>query len=101
MHGRGIYKWPDGGEYEGEYIHNIKEGQGVFKWASGRIFKGPFVNGKPHGKGVLTIDNTNYDVEFIEGKLKKNESTRGNYFDKAQTTSALDKKSTKERVLMN
>jgi hypothetical protein len=46
MHGRGIYNWPDGAHFEGEYKNNIKEGIGNFKWSNGRIFEGPFVNGK-------------------------------------------------------
>jgi len=74
MHGRGLYKWPDGGEYEGEYINNIKEGKGRFKWSNGKVFEGPFVGGKPHGKGILKVTNNVYDVEFIEGKMKKKPS---------------------------
>ena len=74
MHGRGLYKWPDGGEYEGEYINNIKEGKGRFKWSNGKIYEGPFVGGKPHGKGILKVNSDVYDVEFIEGKMKKKPS---------------------------
>lgn len=74
MHGRGLYKWPDGGEYEGEYINNIKEGKGRFKWSNGKIYEGPFVAGKPHGKGILKVSTSLYDVEFVEGKMKKKPS---------------------------
>ena len=69
MHGRGTYKWPDGSEYDGEYINNIKEGNGTFKWADGRIFKGTFKNGKPHGFGKLSFKGIDFDAEFINGKL--------------------------------
>lgn len=74
MHGRGLYKWPDGGEYEGEYNNNIKEGKGKFKWSNGKIYEGPFVGGKPHGKGILKVSGNVYDVEFVEGKMKKKPS---------------------------
>ena len=71
MHGKGLYKWPEGGEYEGEYVNGIKEGQGIFTWEDGKIFKGPFTNGKPHGKGILIFNDTQIDVEFVNGKLNK------------------------------
>jgi len=71
MHGKGLYKWPDGGQYEGDYVDNIKEGKGEFKWANGKIFIGPFVNGKPHGKGILKANVGIIEVDFIDGKLKK------------------------------
>jgi hypothetical protein len=89
MHGRGHYKWPDGGEYEGEYINNIKAGMGKFKWSNGKIYEGTFEDGKfiiiflylfyyilgrPHGKGKLTNDVNQFNVEFIEGKMKKKPS---------------------------
>ena len=32
MHGKGIFKWPDGRRYEGSYIDDKKEGQGMFEW---------------------------------------------------------------------
>jgi len=36
MHGRGVFTWPDGRKYEGEYVEDKKEGQGVFYWPDGR-----------------------------------------------------------------
>jgi hypothetical protein len=72
MHGKGLYKWPDGGEYYGDYINNIKEGNGVFKWVNGKVFEGPFKNGRPHGVGKLKTNNKEIEVEFKEGKLITN-----------------------------
>lgn len=72
MDGKGLYKWPDGGEYYGDYKNNIKEGLGKFKWANGKIYEGPFKDGKPHGFGKLYINDTKFDVEFREGKLFNN-----------------------------
>ena len=68
MHGNGIYKWPDGNIYKGEYKNNIREGEGEFIWKDGRKFKGKFKNGRPNGQGFLTIDGIVLDAEFIDGK---------------------------------
>jgi hypothetical protein len=32
MEGYGIFTWPDGRKYEGEYIDDKKEGNGIFYW---------------------------------------------------------------------
>ena len=68
MHGKGLYKWPDGNQYEGDYIYGIKEGFGEFKWADGRVYKGPFKKGKQHGNGKLTVNGTTFDAVFENGK---------------------------------
>ncbi len=39
MHGKGLYKWPDGREYYGDYVNNIKEGYGRFKWNNENFMK--------------------------------------------------------------
>ena len=69
MHGKGLYKWPDGGEYYGEYVNGIKEGYGIFKWVNGKIYEGQFHDGKPSGIGKLKTTAKEIDVEFKEGKL--------------------------------
>lgn len=40
MHGKGIFTWPDGRIYEGEYYKDKKNGEGHFKWPDGRSYKG-------------------------------------------------------------
>jgi len=32
MHGKGIFSWPDGRVYEGDYVDDKKQGSGVFIW---------------------------------------------------------------------
>jgi len=32
MDGHGVFEWPDGRKYEGEYSDDKKEGQGTFYW---------------------------------------------------------------------
>ena len=46
MEGSGIYTWPDGKKYEGEYINDKKEGHGIFFWPDGRKYEGGWKNGK-------------------------------------------------------
>ena len=40
MHYKGVFKWPDGREYIGEYVNDKKEGYGEFRWAGGRSYRG-------------------------------------------------------------
>ena len=54
MHGYGQLVWPDGRQYEGDFVNDVKEGQGTFQWPDGKIYTGQWLNGKQHGTGVLT-----------------------------------------------
>lgn len=40
MEGYGIFTWPDGRRYEGQYIDDKKEGHGNFYWPDGRKYEG-------------------------------------------------------------
>ena len=76
MNGKGVYRWPDGSEYKGDYILNVKEGFGEYKMKDNKIYRGPFINGKPEGKGTLEINGKINDVEFVNGKLKKDDNKK-------------------------
>lgn len=52
MHGKGLFSWPDGRKYNGEYRDDLKEGYGEFEWADGRKFEGGWKSGKQYGEGV-------------------------------------------------
>ena len=69
MHGKGIYKWPDGTEYIGDYKDDIREGKGIFKWKNGIMFEGNFVKGKPEGKGEMKYKNNKIEVEYQNGSI--------------------------------
>ena len=45
MDGYGVYKWPDGRKYEGQYIKDKKAGHGDYKWPDGRKYTGAWLNG--------------------------------------------------------
>jgi hypothetical protein len=47
----GIFSWPDGRRYEGDYRDDKKDGNGVFSWNDGRKYEGQWANGKQHGEG--------------------------------------------------
>ena len=53
MNGKGIFSWPDGRRYEGDYKDDKKDGYGEFEWNEGKKFKGNWKNGKQHGEGYL------------------------------------------------
>ena len=76
MHGKGEYHWPEGGEYIGDYVHNIKEGLGKFTWTNGRVYEGPFSQGRPHGSGKLFQNGKKFDVVFEYGKISKSKKKR-------------------------
>lgn len=46
MEGSGVFTWPDGRKYDGEYIDDKKEGHGIFFWPDGRKYEGGWKNGK-------------------------------------------------------
>jgi len=78
--GYGIYTWPEGGSYTGNFfVNNLREGKGILKWPNGKIYDGLFSKGKPHGVGILAINDHKYDVEFNEGNLDKKTLKVDNY----------------------
>ncbi len=62
MEGFGVYYWPDGRVYEGQFVKNKKSGFGVYTWSDGRRFEGYWYDGKQHGLGSYLIPQ--------DGKLK-------------------------------
>ena len=40
MDGKGVMKWLDGKEYDGEFKNDLKEGMGTFIWTDGRKYVG-------------------------------------------------------------
>jgi hypothetical protein len=50
--GRGTY--PNGDEYDGEWVKGKRHGRGVYTWANGDEYYGGWAHGRFHGKGVFT-----------------------------------------------
>ena len=54
LHGRGVYTWPDGRKYDGEYKDDKKDGQGTYTWPDGKRYEGGWKDSKQHGEAVFT-----------------------------------------------
>jgi hypothetical protein len=53
MHGEGVFSWPDGKQYSGNYVNDLKQGFGVFEWPGDKRYEGEWLAGKQHGIGVF------------------------------------------------
>ena len=51
--GRGVFAYPDGSRYEGQFITNKPQGTGVFYYPNGDRYVGQFKQGYRHGQGKL------------------------------------------------
>ena len=58
MDGEGVFTWPDGRRYEGQYKDDKKDGYGIFEWADGKKYKGQWKNGKQNGEGEFYNEQT-------------------------------------------
>ena len=54
LHGRGVYTWPDGRKYEGEYKDDKKDGEGIYTWPDGKKYDGGWKDSKQHGEATFT-----------------------------------------------
>jgi len=46
MNGKGLFTWPNGKKYEGEFLNDKRHGFGKFYWPDGRTYEGEFFKGK-------------------------------------------------------
>lgn len=70
MQGRGVFTWPDGRHYEGQYFDDKKHGYGVFTWPDGKKYEGSWLYGKQHGFGKYTdgYRKNLREGEWVNGK---------------------------------
>ena len=54
LNGQGIYVFPDGKKYEGEYQKGYQHGHGIYTWPDGGNYVGEFKDGQFNGKGTQT-----------------------------------------------
>ena len=71
MNGKGIYKWPDGNEYDGRYVNGIREGIGKIKRSDGTIINCVFKNGKANGRATAQYNEEKVTGIYKKGKFKK------------------------------
>ena len=51
MEGRGVFRWPNGRVYEGNFVNNKKSGNGKMTWPEGNYYDGEWEEGLQHGRG--------------------------------------------------
>ena len=71
MSGKGVFTWPNGTKYEGEYLNNLKHGQGVYSGDNGKSYSGEWLNGKQHGKGKQIVKGVEKEGEWEHGERIK------------------------------
>ncbi len=52
VNGYGKETYPDGKQYEGEFVNGLPEGKGTMKWPDGERYEGQWKNGQRNGYGV-------------------------------------------------
>ena len=67
MHGYGVYTWPDGRKYEGQYKDDMKYGFGIYTWSDGRVYQGWWLNRKQCGLGTYIAKGGN-SLNIVERK---------------------------------
>ena len=66
--GRGVYEWPDGSKYEGDWLNGKPEGEGRFEYACGAIYVGEWKGGLFDGLGTLLYPyGACYEGSFDQG----------------------------------
>jgi len=68
--GFGIYKWPNGNQYEGEFKNDFRDGYGKMTWRNGEIYTGYWKKGLQHGEGEVRV-NLNFTALHNQQKMLK------------------------------
>lgn len=67
--GPGIYAWPNGANYTGNFLNGKFHGQGTYAWPDGKKYSGGFKNDRRNGLGTYTWPNgASYKGEWEDGK---------------------------------
>ena len=64
--GRGIYHYPNGDKYLGDWFNDQFNGKGVYIFAMGERYEGDLQHGKKHGKGkFMWTDDSSFEGDFF------------------------------------
>lgn len=69
MEGKGTYFYIEGDVYDGTFVEGTKDGFGTFYYTNGHLFHGEWVNDNKAGKGIYVYGS---DHERFEGEWKFN-----------------------------
>lgn len=71
--GPGIFAYPDGSKYEGNFVHGKFEGAGVFSFSNGDEYTGNFKENYPDGQGTRKLkDGSLESGEWSQGEFLGN-----------------------------
>ena len=69
MHGKGRLAYEDGNVYIGNFKNDQRSGYGLFVWSDGKRYDGPWQENKQHGIATLELlDGTKVKAEFDKGQ---------------------------------
>jgi len=67
--GQGVYTWPDGSKYVGQWKDDKRNGQGTNTWPYGQKYVGQWKKGKLNGQGTFTwADGEKYVGQYKDDK---------------------------------
>ncbi|XP_063964083.1 MORN repeat-containing protein 4-like [Lytechinus pictus] len=67
---QGVYKYPDGEEYKGEWLEGKRHGVGELYLSDGSKYSGQFDSGLCSGHGTLLFaDGSRYEGQFQQGRF--------------------------------
>ena len=71
--GEGIFEYPDGGKYQGNWRHDKRHGDGVYWYPNGDIYSGEWRFGTKHGRGTFIHGETNAKLigTYVDGQVKQ------------------------------
>ena len=70
--GYGIYVYPDGDKYEGEWLDNIHHGKGKYTWAAdGKTTQGMWKHGRKDGEHNVWTPDGKQRILYKEGNILK------------------------------
>jgi len=72
----GIFTYPSGNKFEGEFRNNVYNGYGIKTFASGGKFEGEYKDHKRNGKGVDTFSNGD---QFVGNYKDNKKNGKGSY----------------------
>lgn len=70
---RGVYVWPSGEEYVGEWRSGLMDGDGTYRWPDGETYEGEWRDGKRYGEGIATYAPGRNAAPFYDGNWEYDE----------------------------